>query len=367
MNQRERQEAAELTLPEYYERHHRNNYHAGRSSETIKEYRTSLAHWCKITNNPRLKDIDSSLLGEFKSRLLSADFTSKKVGKPSPQMTLFSTESSEELQPKIKRYYSSPLAKETVNKHLRHIQGILRKAGEQGYKNMDALGVLEHVPWTRQLSVKKHKPKNIPDDILDAIYRATEVAKLPNLEAVNIPAPNWWKALILAALSINFRREGLLALRWENIDWQERIVALDAEDDKKDADRRKPISDLMLKHFLRIRSPYDTVFPWSHGKRVLADNCSTMFYKTWHKIQFEAGLKDKKRHIKLHDLKKAAGSRLSRITSPYTVMKQLDHADLETTLYYVEVTDEQREAVEKVPLPKIFMDEFKDDAQAKLG
>lgn len=368
MNQHEKRAASEMTLPDYYERFHRPNYHAGMDPGTIKSYRESLAHWCRITTNPPLREIDCELLGQFKFRLQSADFLGKKAGKPCCQRTLFDASGlPPEIElPKLQRYYSKPLKPATVNKHLAQLQAILRKAGPPGYRHLDALGVLAGVPWTRPLKCRTRFPKNIADDILTPLYASCDVAQSPDLRKEKVTAAAWWRALIVAALTMNFRRQGLLALRWENIDWAERTVALDAEDDKKDSDRFKPLSEIMVQHLLRIRSASPLVFPWSDGKKALPAN-QTQFYKVWHRIQFAAGIADRKRHIKLHDLKKAGGSRLSRIASPYVVMRQLDHADVETSLCYVQVTDEQREAVEKVPLPRIFYEDFSPPATAARG
>lgn len=364
MNQRERQIAARLELPEYYERFHLPIFHAGVVPATVKSYRESLAHWRRITNSPPLAEVDCELLGLFKKRMADANFTAKKVGRPSAQKRLFDISPDPQAEGlKIKRYWSKPMSPGNVNKHLRQILAILNKAGPSGPRNRDALGIIDEVPWTSPLKVYRRRPRDIKDDLLTAIYSATDAALLPKSpgDAASYTA-NWWKALVVTALTVGYRRGGLLSLVWDDVDWQTRELRLEAEADKCDEERIKPFSELVAKHLLRIRTAGPFIFPWSNGMRVLPSN-QTQFYKVWHSIQTAAGIAREK-HIKIHDLKRACGSRFARVASPWAVMHRLDHASIDTSLHYINATPEEREAVEKVPLPSIFYADFADQVQS---
>ena len=60
----------------------------------------------------------------------------------------------------------------------------------------------------------------------------------------------------------------------------------------------------------------------------------------------------------MHDLKRACGTRFAAIASAWVVQKRLDHSSLATSQFYVNATREEREAVERMPLPSVFEEEF---------
>ncbi len=71
--------------------------------------------------------------------------------------------------------------------------------------------------------------------------------------------------------------------------------------------------------------------------------------------------------IKLHDLKRACGTRFAAIASPWVVQKRLDHSSLATSQFYINATDEERDAVERLPVPAAFLEDFVDDVERKSG
>ncbi len=340
MNHRERREAKQLLLPEYYDRYHLPQFQAEAAAGTLKSYRESLAHWQRVTNNPRLSDCDSSLLASFKAALFNPQVFRRKSGVKAPQMSLFDM-----APPAAELNGRRPLSRATTNKHLRQIAAIFNKAGPAGPKNRDALGILDFVPWTKPLREYRRLPRDVPDEILSAIYRATAAAEFPRLDGVT--AADWWKALLASALILGFRRGGLLALRQSDVDWQRAEIRLEAEADKCREERVKPIGQLVLRHLLRIRTADELLFPWPHSERT--------FYRQWHRIQDAAGVKQQ---VTVHDLKRACGSRFSRIASPWVVQRRLDHSSVATSQRYVNASEEETRAVERIPLPAAFLEEF---------
>ena len=347
MNNGEQKRAATMSLREFFQQHYATNYLLDAKPLTHTAYREALDHWERVTHDPQLSEIDSQTLAGFKAALRDpVNFGKKKAGRKSTQMTLFET-SPQPAGSNGNGKSVRPLARATVNKHLRHINAILGKAGPPGPGNRDALGILDRVPWTKPVREYRRLPRNVQDTTLTAIYQGTATARFPVIEGVK--PEHWWKALIMTALTVGFRREGLWALRWDDVDWQESTLALPAEGDKCNADRRKPVMGLVLKHLLRIRNGCELVFPWPHSTRT--------FYRQWHKIQDAGGIREEE-HITLHDLKRACGTRFAKVASVWAVQKRLDHASLATSQHYVNATDEERDAVERMPIPVVLLEEF---------
>ncbi len=345
MNRDERRRAARMCLGEFVTTHFAPNFLLEASPLTHRAYGETVGHWRRLTDDPPLGEIDGPLLTAFKAGLRNpAHFPRRpRRRKPGSQRLLFET-----CLEKTAGHGRAPtLAAATVNKHLRHLGAILSKAGPPGPRNRDALGVLDRVPWTRPLRTYHRLPRDVKDDLLDDIYRATGVAEYPRIEGV--AADNWWKALLVVALTAGFRKGALLALAWSDVDWERSEIRLAAEDDKCREERRKPVHELVLRHLMRIRSRLELVFAFPHSSRT--------FYREWHAIQSAARI-DERRHVKLHDLKRACGTRFARIASPWAVQKRLDHASLATSMHYVNATHEELEAMDRLPIPAAFREDF---------
>jgi len=321
-----RQPSAEkCTLREFFNQFYAPIFLVDAADKTVEAYRESIAHWVRVTEDLRLREIDSSAMAAFKARLRT----------PADDRR--------------------PLAVATVNKHLRHLHAVLGKAGPPGPRNRDAMAVLPRVPWTKPLKQKRRLPRNIDDETLNAIYRAADTAEYPVLPQI-LPA-QWWRALLVTALTTGFRRAGLLGLRWDGIDPVAAEIRIDAEVDKCDADRCKPLHPIAWRHLEPIRNGRPLVFSWPHAAKT--------FYRQWHRIQAAAGLPAEK-HIKLHDLKRACGTRLAKVGSAWVVQHMLDHGSITTSRHYVNASDESRDAVSRLALPESFVAPPPDDRQMRL-
>ncbi len=332
--------AAEFPLRAFYDRHYAPCFLAGVRPRTFTAYGESLNHWERITPDPPLRGITIETLAGFKAGLVEPP--ARTAGPPAEvQRLLFDGIFERELDYR-------PLAKTTANKHLRQVQAILGKAGMPGPRNRDALGILELVPWVKPYKVPRPRPRGVKADTLTAIYRAAAVARYPVLKGV-VPG-NWWKALIVIGLVDGFRRGGLLGLHWDDVDWEAMEIRLPAEEDKCREERVKPMNRVVVQHLLRIRTARPRIFEFPHSESTL--------YRQWWAIQDAAGLPEED-WIKLHDLKKTCGTILARAgSSPWAIQRQLDHSTLATSAYYVGADEAQRDAVERMPLPAAFYEDF---------
>jgi integrase len=294
--------------------------------KTHHAYAEAVAHWTRITGDPPLGAIRVETLARFKADLL----TGACAQPPLRQLTLFDAGPHE----------AKGLARATVNKHLRAVFALLSKAGPPGPRNRDALGLLQSTPWVKPLREPKRLPRAIRADDVVVAYEACDTARFPHLEGVH--AGYWWKAILVTAYTAAFRRGGLLALRWRDVDLVAETIHLDADDDKCLCERVKPLHHVVVLHLLRIRTRSELVFPWPHSERT--------FYRQWHEIQENAGI-PRPRHFGLHDLKRTAGTIYAGTSSPWAVQTMLDHSNIATSMRYVNPAEKLRPAVDAFPLP----------------
>lgn len=324
-------DAAGLSLRAYFEQVYAPTYLIDCSPRTVDEHHATLNHWERIVGRQPLAAITAAMLGQFLAGLRGPR-QRPSAGLHQKSLPGFEAEKTEQ-----------GLAAATVNKHRRQVLALLYKAGPPGLRNRDALGILASVPWVRAMKQQCRLPRGVDDEVLDALYRGAEAAFHPRLP--EIPAADWWRALIVAALTLGFRRNALLALRWDWIDWSTSTIFLPASADKMGSDRQKPLLPLLLRHLTRIRQGDARIFPWPGGW----PHGETTFYRQWRDIQRAGGIAPLQR-IKLHDLKRACGTRLARSgASPWVIQQMMDHASLNTSRHYINPTDAMREAVQKMP------------------
>lgn len=335
--------AGRMTLGEYFERVHRPLFLAGASPRTLAEYRATLRHWERSAEDAPIAEITSLGLAAFRAALLNPE--SRRAAIASGGQMLFGWEAVASARARLSRKPRRRIGSAaTANKHLTHIQAILDKAGPPSPGRRDALGVIAAVPWLQRLRVPRRLPRDVEDRHLAAIYGACAAALHPALPGID--PEHWWQAMIVAALLTGFRREALLALRWSDIDLGRRLVRVEAESDKCDVARVKPLAGLVVQHLVRIRTADPRVFPWRASAKT--------WDRQWQRLNRAAGLVGRVR-LRFHDLKRACGTRIAAAGyGAHAVKHMLDHASLSTSEWYVNATSaamDLRGLVDRIPLP----------------
>jgi len=305
-------DASVLTLRSFYDAAFLPIFLAGADPRTIDAYCGSIGAWEKHTADPKLTSITTVTLAHFKNTIAA---TTSRVTKRT----------------------TSPA---TVNKHLRHVGAILSKAGPPGSRNRDALGLLERVPWVKPFKLKRRRPHAVGQDTLAKIYEACQHAIHPN--DLDVDACTWWRALIVCAYNCGMRREALLALRKADVDLAAGVICTQAEDDKRDTERSKPINAELKKHLRSVITNDELVFRFRASE--------STFYRQWHELQTLAGI-DRKQHHKLHDLKRTCGTELGRTENAHTIALMLDHSSVQMGSAYVDPTEQLRAAAERMRQP----------------
>lgn len=314
---------AALTLRGFFARYFVPRFLADARPRTIEQYEESIRLWSLATDVSR----SITLWADAHSSLSLAEITDETMSDFRSWLT-------------VRTSGSRPISPATTNKHLRHVQAVLNKAGPASPGNRDALGIIGRTPWCKSLRESKPRPRAIPDDDLSSIYLSCSVATLP--VGLSILPCAWWRLAIVLARTTGFRRGALWSLSWDAVDWRSRTITCDAAADKAGRARVKPLHSVAVEHLLASRQPSGFIIPWAHS-------CSA-FQSNWRRIQRDAGVGP----FKWHDIKRACGSSLHSVASPWVVQRMLDHAKLETSLHYIDATPALAAAVDAMAIPAAF-------------
>jgi len=253
----------------------------------------------------------------------------------------------------IRELRKRQLAAATINKHIRHVNAVLKQMGSgvpDKYTGVPAKwGSGVPAKWDG-VPAKLKVPKIVSDADFQALYRAfgneTEYPKF----IVRKHRPHYWRAIMHFVAVTALRREAVLGIEWCNVNTQERFLVLEPWIDKKDKRRYKPLTaellDFMLelKGFGAVSGPKrHCVFPWVHGQKA--------WYECWNRAELAAGVK-----VGLHDLKRFSGELALRAgATELELMQHMDHANISTTLkHYCRPKTTDLVTRMKVPIPMEF-------------
>lgn len=305
--------ATSFTLRQFFDEQFRPFFLADARPRTMEQHLETLALWQTLTDNPPLTGITNATLARFRCELLKR---------------------------RSRRTKEETLSPGTANKHLRHVQAVLAKAGPPGPGNRDALGLIATAPWCKPLRQDLDDPLTITDAELRAIYGACDAAWLPDSTEYSPPA--WWRAAIVVSYNIAVRWSALLRLRWDQVDFTSAEIRVQAKTTKGRRGAAKPLNPCVLQHLLRIRTATELVFTWPHAK--------TTFRTVWRAIQKTAGIADGDMH-QWHGLKRTCGTVLSGQEDLWVVQRMLDHASIQTSQRYASAATRMRPATDRMPQP----------------
>jgi integrase len=241
----------------------------------------------------------------------------------------------------------STVSPATVNKDLRHIKAALRVAYDWGY--------LPKVPKFRMLREPEKLPRYVTPDHFATIYHdACPLAQLPRNPGQRYEPTEWWRALVVMAYMTGWRIRELLALRRDDLDLDAGTALTRHEDNKGKRDEVAELHSVVVEHLRRIVGFHPLVFQWADNERAL--------WEEFGRIQREAGINlpchanhehTPSCHVYgFHDLRRAFASvNAPRLSAP-VLQKLMRHKSFTTTLRYINLASELREAVDSMPVPE---------------
>lgn len=299
---------AKLTLKQAFEKYKRPDL-ADASRLTLINYRNSIRRWEELSGNPPIGKIDNTLLAQLREQQIEAGVS------PS-----------------------------TINTRWRCWKAILRRCGPPETGNPFGAGVLERVPAMRPVRQTHKLPRRLSMEDIAKVYIACRHAGWPRS---GVHPGDWWRALIVLALTTGLRKGDLWGLTWSAFDLDAGTVDFTAQ--KTGKSDRFPLHPCAVAHLRRLdqHAPDAKVF---RGLYCSGDNRTGSFYKRWHLIQEIA----KVERFGLHDLRRTGASEVERVR-PGIAPTFLQHAPRNVSdASYLNRFEELKEAIEAMRLPPGF-------------
>lgn len=231
----------------------------------------------------------------------------------------------------------APLSAATVNRELRHLRAVFRKAVKWKF--------LAECPDIGFLREAGKVPTYVTPEDFAAIYKAA--AKSTSPAGYPFAPGDWWQALLVTAYMTGWRVGALLALRWSDVDLDAGTAFSRADDNKGKRDQLVPLHPLVVDHLRRLRSFGDYVFPWPHVPRKLWDDFEA--------IQRAAGVKPPhgKARYGFHDLRRAFATMNADRLSADALQALMQHRSYQTTQRYINMARQLNQAVDGLFVPDV--------------
>jgi integrase len=302
-------------------------------------YSEAIAHFERMCMPTTMAAITTRIIDEFASKRAAEKWSRGKARRNSAT--------------KPRAYPVSPT---TVNKNLRHLRSVLRRAHRWGY--------LPIVPEFKLLKTPDREPRALPPDVFERILDAARslderIAASEARQRIarrkhrvrgpshNPPGSDWWTAFLSVAYLAGLRWSEILGLRWGDLRLTRNpTITIRAEISKTARDQRVPmtatLADRLRRWMSRCSNVADDalVFPHSCHQRTIS--------VTWERLQTWAQVADPYR---FHDLRVSFCTNLvASGTEAATLMKLARHKSLATTIkFYRGRTEEaDRRALERM-------------------
>lgn len=208
----------------------------------------------------------------------------------------------------------------TVNHHLAHLKTLWRFAHEEGTVN--------DLPRMRKLKIHKREPDAWSREEFGRILQAASEEKGT---IGDIPARDYWPALLLVAYYTAIRRRTLFGLEWTDIEFETGVLTVRPQLMKNRRGKRIKLPESVLEALKRIEKPVrQFIFqtPWK-------DDAS--LYRKMDVILIRAGLPTGKRQ-KLHKVRRTTATLVAAHSGIHAAMAMLGHSEAYVTERYIDTT-----------------------------
>jgi integrase len=230
-----------------------------------------------------------------------------------------------------------PVSPATVNRELRNLRTIVRKAHKWGY--------LPRLPEISFLKEPGKLPTFVTPEHFGKLYAHCDAASWP--DDGHYTAADWWRALLVMAYMTGWRIGSLLALRRGDVDLDAGWALSRAADNKGRRDQKVPLHPIVVEHLRKLASFVPLVFMWEHPRRGLFDQL--------HAIQEAAGVHPEggKAWYGFHDLRRAFATMNADKLTPDALQTLMQHRDYQTTQRYISMARQLNPAVQNLFVPEL--------------
>lgn len=289
----------------------------GMKANTRNQVISALNHFERLIKPKRMKAIKTQAIDEYKAR--------------------------RRLEPGKKG--GSLVSKATINKELRHLRAVMRKAFKWNY-----LPAPPDFSFERE---SKRLPTYVIPDHFATIYQACDHALKPADQPFS-PA-DWWRGLLVMGYMTGWRISELLGFRRNDLDLEEGTAITRAEDNKGERDDRVKLHPVVIAHLRKLKGFTPAVFPWHQTQRGL--------FEEFTRIQELAGIRlpcsEAHTHSRFcytygfHDLRRAfASMNADRLTAD-ALQALMRHKSYATTQRYINMARQLDSAVDSLFVPDV--------------
>ncbi len=245
----------------------------------------------------------------------------------------------------------STLSPATINKELRHLRAVLRKANEWGY--------LPTMPKVHMVKEPGKLIRYVTPEHFAAMYAACDAAERPASDVYS--AADWWRGLLVFVYMTGWRISEPLALRWEDVSLDKGEAITWADENKGKRDERVPLHPIVVEHLRKLVDFGPVVFPWPHHERTLW----VEFARIQQAAKDEAGERiinlpchEKHEHNEschlygFHDFRRAFASMNAQRLTGDALQSLMRHKSYLTTKKYINMARQLDGAVEQLHVPE---------------
>lgn len=240
----------------------------------------------------------------------------------------------------------STVAPSTINKELRSLKSIFRKAYDWD--------LLVKAPKINFLDEVEKIPRYVSIEHFTAMFNAAEEMKVPSVE--NASPAEWWKAVLTTCYLTGWRINEVLRIHRTDLDFETGILSARYQNEKRKRDDRVRVPDVLTE---ALRPIWTTDYPmrWDKSRKRL--------YDFFNRLQAIAGIhlpcnEDHAHTLAchtygFHDLRRGFATINARTISADELQKLMKHRSYSTTKRYINMADRVQNEPSKVYIPDVLL------------
>ena len=177
--------------------------------------------------------------------------------------------------------------------------------------------------------------------------------------------PEWFRPVVIFALNTGLRAGEIFSLRWENVDFENRVIRIESTRTKTKEVYTVPMNDVVYELLLKVKEAQvekeiDHGYVFTNSKGLPYKYEDRTYRRVFVNACKKAGIKD----FRFHDLRHTFASWIAISSRDiYAVQKLLNHKDLRMTKRYAHLTQQYlKEVVNSITNFASFSETFNEES-----